>query len=277
MLLAQLEREPVLGFRDGIEDVWVRFCVGGRQVAEQLTADAGRATTFCSLSPAMGARFEASAVVDGGTVRATGSIFDWRDDQTIVAVDIDGTISNTEYDDLIFDDEDEDSMPVSNSREALSALANDFHIVYLTARPRFLLEKTRVWLARHGYPHGPVVAAGGLRDALRQGSLKREMLAGLRRSWPNLLIGIGDKHRDVVAYQTNGMLPVVVTTKNIARKRRTWQVVVLPAWEDVSQLFAANRRVLSDPSALADTINSHRTQRLLVIPPEAPLGGAEKR
>jgi hypothetical protein len=277
MLLAQLEREPVLGFRDGIQNVWVRFCVGGRQVAEQLTADAGRASTFCSLSPAMGAEFEASAVVDGRTVRTVGSIFDWRDDRTIIAVDIDGTISDTDYDDLVFDDEDEDSMPIATSREILSALAHDFHIVYLTARPRFLLEKTRAWLAKHRYPHGPVVAAGGLRDSLRQGSLKREMLEGLRQCWPNLLIGIGDKHRDAVAYRANGMLPVVVTTKNITRKRRTWQVVVLPTWEDVSQLFAANHRVLSDPSTLADAINSHRTQSMLVIPPEASLDATEGR
>jgi hypothetical protein len=269
MLLAQLEREPVLGFRDGIEDIWVRFWVGGRQVAKQLTADAGRASTCCDLSSAVGAEFEASAVVGGQTVRTAGTIFDWRDDSTIIAVDIDGTICDTDYHDLVFDDEDKDSMPIANSREALSALANDFHIVYLTARPRFLLEKTRVWLAKHEYPHGPVVAAGGLRDALRQGSLKRETLAGLRRCWPNLLIGIGDKHRDAVAYRANEMLPIVVTTKNIARKRGTWQVIVVPTWEDVSQLFAANHRVLADTSKLADTTNSHRIQRTLVLPPEA--------
>jgi hypothetical protein len=64
MLSAQLERQPVLGFRDGIENVWVRFFVGGCQVAEQLTADEGRAFTFRDLSPPTGSEFEASAVVD---------------------------------------------------------------------------------------------------------------------------------------------------------------------------------------------------------------------
>lgn len=277
ILLAQLEREPVLGFRSGIENRWVRFFVGGRQVAQELTADEGRASTSCDLSPAVGAKFAVTAVVDGRTMRTAGTIFDWRDDRTIIAVDIDGTISDTDYDDLVFDDEDKDSVPIANSRETLSVLANDYHIVYFTARPRFLLEKTRGWLAKHGYPHGPVVAAGGLRDSLRQGSFKREMLVGLRQSWPNLLIGIGDKHRDAVAYRANGMLPVVLTTKNIARKRRTWQVTVLSTWEDVSLLFAANPRILSAPSTLADAIDSHRAHSMLAIPPEVSLYATEER
>ncbi|MBN1344529.1 MAG: hypothetical protein JXQ73_17700 [Phycisphaerae bacterium] len=266
MLLAQLEREPVLGFRDGIENVRIRFRVDGRQVAEQLTADEGRASTFRDLSPASGAEFEAIAVVDGRTVRTTGSIFDWRDDLTIIAVDIDGTISDTDYDDLIFDDEDKDSTPILNSREALFALANDFHLVYVTGRPRFLLEKTRAWLATHGFPPGPVIAAGGLRDFLRQGGFKRETLARFRQCWPNLLIGIGDKHRDAEAYRANGMLPVIVTANDVARKRRTWQVAVVPGWEDVTQLFAVNHRLLSDPRALADTINNHCIQGALADP-----------
>jgi len=277
MLLAQLEREPVLGFRDGVENVWVRFFVGGRQVAEKLTADEGRASTFRELSPATGAEFEAIAVVDGRTVRTTGSIFDWRDDLTIIAVDVDGTISDTDFDDLVFDDEDKESTPISNSREALSALANDFHIVYLTGRPRFLLTKTRTWLVKHGFPPGPVIAAGGLRDFLRQGDFKRETLATLRQCWPNMLIGIGDKHRDAMAYRANGMLPVIVTAKKVAQKRRTWQVAVLPAWKDVSQLFAANRRLLSNPRTLADTINSHRIQGALLSPADTSPDATEER
>ncbi len=277
MLLAQLEREPVLGFRDGIENVWIRFFVGGRQVAGRLTADKGRASTFCDLSPAVGAEFEASAVVDGRTVRMTGSIFDWRDDLTIIAVDVDGTVSDTDFDDLVFDDEDGDSTPILNSREALHALSNDFHIVYLTGRPRFLLEKTRTWLTERGFPPGPVIAAGGLRDFLRQGDFKRETLATLRQCWPNLLIGIGDKHRDAVAYRANGMLPVIVTAKNVAQKRRTWQAAVLPTWEDVSRFFAANRRLLSNPRTLADRIDSHRIPGAMLNPADASPDATEER
>ena len=42
--------------------------------------------------------------------------------------------------------------PVEGSVEVLREIQRLYHILYVSARPRFTLEKTRMWLDENGYP-----------------------------------------------------------------------------------------------------------------------------
>ena len=152
--IGYLEREPLLGIRDGIEGARIRFFIDGREVGCAGTDGDGGSSIACDVDADSPSRFEARAILAGQRLRSEGIIFNWRGDRVIIVVDIDGTIARTEFDDLIFDEEDDESKPVRHAQETLRELSADFHIGYVTARPRFLLDKTRRWLARNAFPPG---------------------------------------------------------------------------------------------------------------------------
>jgi hypothetical protein len=251
-LVAHVERREGPGIRKQIEGASVRFFVNEREVGSDSTDEDGRASVKCSLQPETASRFEAQTVADGNPLRTTGRIFTWRKDRTIVAVDVDGTISQTDYDDLILKKEDETSSPIKRSRQTLEELAKEYQIVYVTARLRVLVEKTRTWLREKEFPPGPVVTAPRLRDVLLQTRFKRKVLANLRDDWPNLLIGIGDREADAEAYGANRMLTLIV--EESARTSHRRHAVVLSDWQEVERFFAANREILSTPAKLKNAI-----------------------
>jgi hypothetical protein len=175
----------------------------------------------------------------------------------IIAVDIDHTIARTDYKDLLRMNSADESEPVEQSAETLNMLARDFHIVYLTGRPRFLIDKTRVWLRERGYPAGPVITSVRVRDMANPGAFKMRKLSVLRKSWPNLLIGIGNRAADAEAYGANDMLSVVVPSN--PGVSAGLHAVVLLNWKAVDAFFAANREVLADAARLKEAIAGRET------------------
>src|SRR6185295_16578473 len=105
-------------------------------------------------------------VANSESPRAEARVFELHRNRVMIALDIDKTIAQTEYKQLILKPEDEDSDPVKGSRPALQHLSKYYGIIYVTARPRFLLEKTRQWLAEKEFPEGPVVIAPSVRVAI---------------------------------------------------------------------------------------------------------------
>jgi hypothetical protein len=264
-LTAYVERErgPIL--RGDVEDIDVAFLVDDVLIDKDNTDDDGRASVKVKARKLAGhTHFEARATLPSGRkIRSRGRIFVWEKGRTIVAVDIDGTISETEYGDLVFEEEDNESEAVKRSQRALAVLADDFHIVYVTARPRSLMKKTRTWLAAEGFPSGPVVMAARLRDTIRQAHFKRRLLKDLRDDWPNLLIGIGDRQTDSEAYGATGMLTIIVDLdpENLYGRH----AVVLSDWKMLDRFFAANRDVLENPKALRDALKGKTMLRRPVL------------
>ena len=263
-LVAYLEQEPVLGLRRGVENVRVRFYINGREVGDDKTDRDGRAEDKCKLPGGTAQHFEARALQDGRDLRSRATIYSWRRDRTIIALDVDNTLAETEYKELILEDEDEESDPVKSSRKVLGRLAEEYQILYLTARPRFLLEKTREWLDEEHFPPGPVVTAKGIRQAASPGEFKRESLDNLRDGWPNLLIGIGDKASDAEAYGANKMLAVIVDKAPEAGIGH--HSVVLRDWKSVGRFFESNHGVLSDPEELKELIDDHGMLQVPLYP-----------
>jgi hypothetical protein len=141
-------------------------------------------------------------------------------------------------------------------------LARDFEIVYLTARPQFLADKTRVWLAAHGFPDGPLLTAPSWRATLRQERYKRRALARLREQLPNLLIGVGDKMRDVRAYLANHMLAIHIDVQGEASSSDS-RAITVRDWNDIRRLFEANRALLVTPQRLRQLLEGEQVANAL--------------
>lgn len=260
-LTAYVEQEPFLGLRRDVENAKVHFFAGGREVGENKTDRDGRASEKCRLPDDRVDAFEARVNYDGREHRRTARLFRWQRDRTIIVVDVDHTLADTKYEELILRPEDEESNPLKRSRRILSQLADDYQILYLTARPRFLLEKTRAWLDEEGYPPGPVMVAKGIRDAVHPGEFKRKALERLQDDWSGIRIGIGDNASDAFAYGANKMLTLVVSKtpdEGIGR-----HAIILRDWKSVGLFFEANREVLSAPERLKDIVED---RGMLLVP-----------
>lgn len=252
---AYLQKPAGLGYRRGVEEIPVEILADGKSVGRTQTQDKGRAEAPCALPNNGCSEIEVRARVGSKTLRTEGQVFNWDADRTIIAVDIDETISTTNYADLLLTPNDDGSRPIRGSREALVALAKDYHIVYVTARPRFLLDRSRNWLNKYGFPAGPLITSQSWEEWRDQTRFKRDALARLRRQWPNLLIGIGDKRVDVDAYSGNGMLTLIVNESDPGQYGG--RAVTLRDWPSLARYFTEHRELFGHPARLAARIDSN--------------------
>jgi uncharacterized membrane protein YkoI len=165
-----------------------------------------------------------------------------------IIVDIDETISITDYPSLFFGIGTDESRPYEYAQDVLTKLSQQFHLMYLTARPQWLTGETRKWLTERGFPPGTVLTTARMLDVYWPGSFKKRAVATLRHTSPNLLIGIGDRSTDVAAYVANGMLAMVVNPRRSTVYHE--RAVVLKRWRDVGVFFEQHAATLRDPNAL---------------------------
>jgi hypothetical protein len=103
-----------------------------------------------------------------------------------------------------------DAQPMPGAAAVMQRLAKDQTIVYLTQRPDFLGALTKRWLVSNGFPPGPVLTSTA--GTLRIGSepYKHTRLAEMKRTFPNLVVGIGDKFSDAKVYAASGLRPILI-------------------------------------------------------------------
>jgi hypothetical protein len=94
--------------------------------------------------------------------------------------------------------------PMADSVEVLGRISRRYGIIYLTHRPDLLTRKSKRWLADNGYPSGPLLVSQ-MKDLAEGGKFKSARLAALRRDFPGVAVGIGDKLSDAQGYVDNGM------------------------------------------------------------------------
>jgi hypothetical protein len=265
---AYVNREHIFGLRSEIEHVPVSFVVDDRKIGENTADEEGRAAVMADHIEGTPATFQVRARVQGQTLDATGRIFHWQQGRVIVVVDIDHTISQTNYRKLLLKEHVDISSPIPGARETLNEIAKEYYILYLTARPRFLIEKTRAWLDHYSFPAGPVFTAPRVADAIGQLKFKQETLHEMRLRWPDVLIGIGNRTEDIEAYASSGMLPVIVY--NGGEEEHYSDAVVLQDWQFVRSFFQANAQTLSQPVSLAKVIEGQQ----MILQPLIPYGAA---
>lgn len=174
-------------------------------------------------------------------------------ERSVLAVDIDETLTKTDYQYLLWGIGSDDTLPLPGSQATLSRLAATFDIVYVTARSRSLRGKTERWLARHDFPQGRLVTSPTLGGFIFQGNYKRDVLRRLRREYPNMLVGIGDKEKDGKAYRRSGMVSLIVNPWPTQEYHE--DDIVLRDWAAVSRFFEANHNVLSNPRLVERVLN----------------------
>lgn len=264
LFVAHVEREPWPGIRDGIDDVEVVFQFGRRPAVRARTNAAGRAEVAAPVLRPAASRVSALARVDGKTLHQTARVFHWDPRVPVLVVDVDETICWPAYLHIALGARrDVMSQPVKGSRAALRALAHDFNIMYISARPRFLLDMTRQWLATHGYPPGPMVTSQELSAVLAQSSYKRTELARLRQHFPNMLIGIGDKAADIDGFRHNGMLSLIVGRSALWGDRE--HTIALRDWPTLLRFIRANQHVLSSCQALSTALRNGRDWQVTAV------------
>ncbi|HKQ48028.1 MAG TPA: hypothetical protein VJZ71_08170 [Phycisphaerae bacterium] len=265
-LAAYVDKQWLVVFTSGVPGREVQFLIDEKEVGRARTNKQGRARI--TLKPGVtGESFIARTHGDIRNLQERATLFGWDPNRTAIAVDVDETISLTNYLNVIWGD-GLVSRPVKGSPEALRSLAKNYQLLYYSARPRFMIRRTHEWLEKYGFPPGPVVFPSDFTAALRQSSAKAELLASLREKWPNLRIGIGDKHADVDACIANDMLPVIV---NGARPKFRKNAIVVAGWESVPKFFDMNRGSLNDDRRIASFLaNGNRSASGDIIPPPEP-------
>jgi hypothetical protein len=253
---AQKQNGWLLG---GVSDVEVRFAVDGEEIARAITDERGFAKAIADVeTPAD--RFEATAGFGGESFRSDAEIVAWRSDRVIVGCDIDSTISETNLGALFFDEIDETSTPIADSAEVLTEIGRDYQLLYITARPRFTLNKTRRWLDEQAYPRQPVVTSLAPRDALGQTTYKTRTLSSLQKHYTNLLIGIGNTDIDADSYSHHGMLVLLVQPDREAG--RDGNIFRFQDWKQIRAFFLENDGVLRHPQRLRAAIRGEVELRL---------------
>lgn len=266
VLSASLTSGPFLGMRRDIERTPVDFWVGDHLIATTLTDDEGHALVVTWLPEDAGDTVEARARVGQTPLAAPGAILRWEPDALLIVLDIDNTIADTEYGELLFEEQDRDSEPLPAVLPVLHELAGRSHLIYLTGRPRFLINKTRDWLHVHDFPPGLLYTGVRLRDTLRPARFKRDKLNLLQAQWPNVLVGIGNRSTDARAYTGAGMLALILNDDRPIGQEGF--VVTLPGWRSVGRFFADNTELLSNPAALAQALRDADNPPTFVLPPE---------
>ena len=263
-LLAALETQKGHLNRDPIAGRRVEYFISGQRVGEAVTSAAGEADLIVDLRSKSATTYEVEAHVDGLKLSGKGMMFSRTPHRVGIVLDIDDTISRTRFWDLLRGRRDELSKPLQGAVEVLSRLARDHEIAYVTARPRVLFESTREWLVRNGFPRGPLIVSGGMREAMRAAEYKSRVIARARQSFPDVLIGIGDKASDAAAYSGNGMLTIIIG--RASGDGFDDSALVLGDWHTLELFFQANHALLTDPERIRRVVDEGGLQRASLVP-----------
>jgi len=123
-----------------------------------------------------------------------------------VVIDLDHTVVDSSFFRAMFGR----ARPMVDSVRVTRKIAGRYSIIYLTHRPDLLTRTSKSWLTAHRYPFGPLMVSQ-LKDAFGDsGKFKTGKLKSIRRSFPRVKIGIGDKISDAQAYVDNGLVAYLI-------------------------------------------------------------------
>lgn len=136
-------------------------------------------------------------------------------------IDIDGTIANDQERRAISTNPDgstnwrkyfdpelvKKDKPIYKAREVLRWIKKKgIKIFYVSSRETTVLEATRWWLKEHDFPQGEVYHR---RPFARSGEYKINTIRAIQKDY-DVIFGVGDRDRDIIAYQTCGITAIKV-------------------------------------------------------------------
>jgi len=163
-------------------------------------------------------------------------------DTRFVVIDLDHTIVDSSFFRVLLDG----GKPMPGSVAATQRIAQVYGIIYLTHRPDLLTAKSKQFLTRGGYPPGPLLVSE-LKDVFDSGEFKTAKLSEVRKAFPRVAVGIGDKLSDAQAYVDNGLTAYLIPhykdepkdlremAGQIRRLRGRGRLHVVSGWREVEQ------------------------------------------
>ena len=166
----------------------------------------------------------------------------------LIVVDLDHTLVASGFHTVLLGS----ARPMADSQRVLGEIARGHTVVYLTHRPDLLAVRSKRWLSDHRYPPGPVLMGNVSGLLAGSGPFKSARLSDLRRVYPNIRLGIGDKVSDARSYADNGIAAYLIphlpdkpkTLRQLAReiRRLPETVQVVHNWRELRDGVMAGRR-----------------------------------
>ncbi len=144
-------------------------------------------------------------------------------------LDIDGTLAQSSIWLLPFRSHRK-IRPLSGAIEAVWALAKGYDIIYLTGRDDSFLQKTKEWLDIHAFPRAPIFFWDPEMRLVTPAAHKMLTIKALKKGWPNLVLGVGDRPSDALAYLSAGIKAYIVATH---RRRAPAGALAFRNWREV--------------------------------------------
>ncbi len=161
----------------------------------------------------------------------SGRIFLWPKDALILITDIDHTISDLSQLKVPFvDPKDNPALP--GAPEALTELAKQYRIVYLTARDDALFNYTRRWLKEKGFPDGPCFCRDFYPGQTQEG-FKKKFIEDLKKQFPNLNVGVGDRESDAAAYLAHDINSYIIDPEK--KRDLPNDAVRVDSWKEIKE------------------------------------------
>lgn len=215
---AKFERTLVSYLRPDLNHLPVVFDFGGTSFQDSTDRE-GIASVSLTANQVGTYPFTAAAVGKPRAKVGDARMFVLDPARPVVVFDIDETLSDMSSWEVPFRGDIADTYPgaVSLAHE----LAQRYTVIYLTARDDALDAVTRAFLARHGFPDGPVLfndwgfTTAAEREQLsskNHGKFKLAVLSSLVARGVNLALGIGNAETDAYAYENAGLPSFIRTT-----------------------------------------------------------------
>jgi hypothetical protein len=258
---AYVHRKPLFPFLQDVAGQEVKFLINDKPIGRARTDKNGMAEMPAVLGPDDHI-VAAETKIDFKTLRASAEAFHWDSKRVILVIDIDNTICYSEVS-KIFGFRKPTLLPIEDSKETLVRLAERFQILYVTARPRRVLEESRAWLEKNGYPRGPVLTSPGVTENIHIAEHKQASIMSIKKDWPTVLIGIGNKASDAKAYGRCKMLSIIVRPQK--EEEHGNHSIFMPSWLVIAKFFEANLETLADVEKLEALITGGQELKLPVM------------
>jgi hypothetical protein len=198
-LVARVERYLIRFVDPPVRGERVEFLEGDRLVGEAVTDALGFASIEIDAGPVGRRRFtvrtrRAAEVLMVDVLPA---------DAPVLVLDIDHTITTVSTFRMAFTT-NRKTGHLPDAVETIRRLARRFAVVYLTARDRSFLGKTRGWFVLQGLPDGPIFLRRQRFWSQKSFDHKLERLAELKKTH-RCVAGVGDLSGDARAYLATGM------------------------------------------------------------------------
>ncbi|MBN1555001.1 MAG: hypothetical protein JXA11_09660 [Phycisphaerae bacterium] len=150
-------------------------------------------------------------------------------ESSFVVVDLDRTLVESSFFRVVLWD---GGKPMPDSRRVMRRIAETHDVIYLTHRPDDLTRTSRLWLEEKGYPDGVLVLSTARGMVGDSGKFKAARLRRIRKHFPNLRFGVGDKESDIEAYRDNGMKAIWIPRVKDKPKHLDKLAERLGGWDD---------------------------------------------